>query len=122
MKFPTFIAATILLGLGANAAAVPDTDAAMAAGIGGNKHYGKCLKGPNQCVLNQKHGERRIDCRKPNLPSDLAGRLHGALAEILEWMERFVGRHDNVAGVFETKHFRIERRMQGDWLNKGKVL
>ncbi|KAJ0335127.1 hypothetical protein COL922a_009704 [Colletotrichum nupharicola] len=65
MKFPTFIAATILLGLGANAAAVPDTDAALAAGIGGNKHYGKCLKGPNQCVLNQKHGERRIDCRKP---------------------------------------------------------
>lgn len=40
MKFPTFIAATILLGLGANAAAVADTDAAMAAGIGGNKHYG----------------------------------------------------------------------------------
>ncbi|KAF4421857.1 hypothetical protein CGGC5_v004533 [Colletotrichum fructicola Nara gc5] len=65
MKFPTLIAATILLGLGANAAAVTDTDAAMAAGIGGNKHYGKCLKGPNQCVLNQKHGERRIDCRKP---------------------------------------------------------
>ncbi|KAI8310022.1 hypothetical protein K4K59_008736 [Colletotrichum sp. SAR11_240] len=63
MKFPTFIAATILLGLGANAAAVPDTDAAMAAGIGGNKHYGKCLAGPNQCVINQKHGEQRIDCR-----------------------------------------------------------
>ncbi|KAF4901306.1 hypothetical protein CGCVW01_v013331 [Colletotrichum viniferum] len=65
MKFPTFIAATMLLGLGANASAVPDTNTAMAAGIGGNKHYGRCLAGPNQCVLVQKHGERRIDCRKP---------------------------------------------------------
>ncbi|KAF5504922.1 hypothetical protein CGCS363_v004158 [Colletotrichum siamense] len=65
MKFPTFIAATIFLGLGANASAVPDTVAAMAAGIGGNKHYGKCFAGLNQCVINQKHGERRIDCRKP---------------------------------------------------------
>ncbi|KAH0421564.1 hypothetical protein CKAH01_10502 [Colletotrichum kahawae] len=65
MQFPTFIAATILLGLGATAAVVPDTDAAMAASVGGNKHHGRCLTGPDQCVIIEKHGERRLDCRKP---------------------------------------------------------
>ncbi|KAF9870600.1 hypothetical protein CkaCkLH20_11906 [Colletotrichum karsti] len=64
MQLSTILFAAFL-GLGANAAAVPEAEAMEANSIRmGDKHYGRCLVKENQCVIVEKHGERRINCRR----------------------------------------------------------